>query len=84
VTVVRLHLNGGPYDDRYMDHWTSTLEVTALRGWSWAEMGVVEDEAVPSPTTRSGRYVLRVDGNGEPVPHNLEGFVEADWQGWDQ
>jgi hypothetical protein len=77
--VIRLHLNGGPRDDTYLDHWTTTLEVAALVG---GINSLLAAEAKPVPT-KKGRYVLRRDGLGNPVPHNLEGFVEADWQGWD-
>lgn len=75
--IFRLHLNGGPRDDTYLDHWTDVFEVESIRGGINAMLaaeGVV--------VTRKGCYRLRIDGNGEPVPHNLEGFVECDWKGW--
>ncbi len=74
----RLHLNGGPRDDTYMEHWTSRLEVLAIRGGISTMLAA---EAKPIPT-ETGFYEMRVDANGDPVPHNLQGFVEADWKGW--
>lgn len=81
MPTIRMHLNGGPYDDRYLDHWTSTLEVRKQP--RWLPGGLVEDLATPSSLERTGHYVVRLDGNDQLVPHNLEGFVEADWQGWE-
>jgi hypothetical protein len=44
---------------------------------------LLAEKAIPEVVTRLGRYELRRDSNGEPVPHNLAGFVECDWKGWD-
>ena len=81
ATWVQLHLNGGPRDDEYVTHWQEVLEVA-----------VAPDMRVPlllpsvpdvTPPVRRGRYVVRTDSNGERVPHDLTGVVEADWKGWD-
>lgn len=74
--VFRLHLNGGPRDDEYVEHWASSLELTALR-----LRPSYLDPAAEVPLNR-GRYVQRLDENGDPVSHDLAGFAEADWQGW--
>lgn len=79
--IVRLHLNGGPRDDTYIDHWTTTFEVAAIHGG--VNTMLLAEEATVAPALKRGRYVVRLDSVGEPVPHNLEGFVECDWQGWD-
>ena len=78
-TIFRLHLNGGPRDDQYFDHWTTWLEVAGIRGGINLMLGA---EAGPALPMEHGRYEMRYDANGEPVPHNLEGFVECDWKGW--
>jgi hypothetical protein len=79
ATIFRLHLNGGPRDDSYIDHWMTTFEVAAVRGGLDT---ILDSGEVPTVATRTGQYRLRLDDNGDPVPHNLQGFVEADWQGW--
>ena len=78
MAIFRLHLNGGPRDDQYLDHWVSSFEVGAIRGG----LTTITEAIEPMPM-QTGRYELRLDANGDPVPHNLEGFVEADWKGWD-
>ena len=81
MTTFRLHLNGGPKDDEYLDHWTTELVVSAMRGGINTMLAAEAGVDIP---VKTGRYVLRVDEAGDPVPHNLEGFVEADWKGWNR
>jgi hypothetical protein len=79
--VIRLHLNGGPRDDTYIDHWLTTLQVARVRGGLNTILNAVAEPDHLGP--QEGRYEMRLDSNGNPVPHNLEGLVEADWKGWD-
>ena len=83
MAVFRLHLNGGPQDDRYVDHWVSDHAVASVRGGLSTIFAALDNDAPPELATRRGLYRLRLDSNGEPVPHDMAGFVEADWQGWE-
>ena len=74
----RLHLNGGPKDDTYLDHWTGTLEVASVRG---GINTMLQADPMVDPIVH-GRYRLRRDANNDLVPHNLQGYAECDWCGW--
>lgn len=74
-----LHLNGGPKSGH-------TVEVAHFGDFyvhvrPYINVSTPLDyEALVMPVTiRTGRYRPRLDGLGQPVPHDLTGAVEADW-----
>lgn len=77
--ALRMHLNGGPRDDAYVETQFPVFVVAkpTQQSWDWA---VTTNPMVATTTT--GRYEPRRDYFGCQVPHNLSGWVEADWQGW--
>lgn len=79
MSTVTAHLNGGPQDDvviclphagPFMVGKAPSMNVEEIM----ATTGVI--------TLRHGRYTMRRDFLGEPVPHDLSGAVEYDWRGW--
>jgi hypothetical protein len=79
VIGLRLHLNGGPRDDEVvsMSGYNHTLEIPGI-----IDPLPLASTALPTLSTKVGSYAPRRDDFGQLVPHNLEGVVEADWQGW--
>jgi hypothetical protein len=82
VTVFHLHLNGGPRDDEVVSLDLSAsnpvMEIPGKRPMSAAFQ-------LADPTrlwTKVGSYAPRRNAFDQFVPHNLQGVVEADWQGW--
>jgi hypothetical protein len=72
------HLNGGPRDDQYVICDSPLFGVSKLtRSGIVATTGA--SKLLPG---REGAYSLRFDANGSPVPHDMDGYVEFDWQGW--
>lgn len=78
--MIRAHLNGGPRDDG-----TVTVEhnVFYVAGAPRPmHLGLLDHEATAAESFRYGTYRLRLDGLGQPVPHDLTGTVEFQWEGW--
>jgi hypothetical protein len=75
------HLNGGPMDDQ-------KVQVTSDRFGVPRHVNLrsmLAGPEAPDPTrvtTQTGSYRMRRDTNGQPVPHDLSGVIEFDWQGW--
>ena len=75
----KLHLNGGPRDDTYIVHWAPILFIAGAVALSPA---LLSDGATAELSIKQGAYATRMNFIGEPVPHNLDGWVECDWVGW--
>lgn len=75
--TISAHLNGGPYDDqcRVVEH--PEYRVPLLSRLSLFNLS---DADPISPTLRIGIYRMRLDGLGQPVPHDLTGVIEFDYQ----
>jgi len=76
-----LHLNGGPKDDEYVCHWDCQLYAMVNKMSSLTVSDVLSEKVTPEFVEAvEGVYTVRLDANGDPVPHNLDGYVEADWR----
>lgn len=86
MSPLSLHLNGGPRDDAYVECQFPILFVRKLvtnaSGFSAAAL-LSADAPVVAFRVVEGKYQVRRDVFGQSVPHNLAGWIEADWQGWD-
>jgi hypothetical protein len=79
--VISAHLNGGPKDDIY---WTVESHTWRIAGMTRLSPALASDGATLTELpVKIGRYEMRRDVFGQPVPHNLEGVVEFDWKGWE-
>lgn len=77
ATVIKAHLNGGPKDDQRVAVDRDEFLVAGTERPSLMQM----DESM-MVTIKKGTYKMRRDFVGNPVPHDLTGFVEFDWKGW--
>lgn len=77
----KAHLNGGPYDDWYMV--TEQIEIRVAKIPRIMTFNM-DDEGARNPedliSLDIGIYRMRFDAFNQPVPHNLDGVVEFDWQ----
>jgi hypothetical protein len=81
VTAVPAHLNGGPKDDQYLVVEHDELRVSQFRPVNL--FALVADEHGPITTSiTQGAYRMRRDSLQQPVPRDLTGTIEFDWQGW--
>lgn len=78
MMTVTAHLNGGPRDDDLLAVQNVEIFVVGMV----RPVFVTEPVELFGPSFKQGRYVMRLDGNGQPVPHNLDGAIEYDWEGW--
>jgi len=79
--VILAHLNGGPRDDAMVALADAQYEFRIPKPVALVHTGPLTTE-VFAMGMDIGVYEMRLDGNSEPVPHNLAGAVEYDWTGW--
>ena len=77
--MIDAHFNGGPYDDRCYAVPRDVFYVPLMQ----VRLSLLPppDPNTPiEPSMRTGVYKMRIDSNGDLVPHNLAGVIEYDWQ----
>jgi hypothetical protein len=76
---IQAHLNGGPRDDTYIVVERDEFVVARQERFTLSTANANDPVLF-----RTGRYRMRLDSNGDRVPHDLAGTVEFDFQGWDR
>ena len=77
--MIHAHLNGGPLDDQYVVLESIVFWVARTpKQFAWG----LPEESIPM-AVQKGHYGIRLDSNGMPVPHSLNGEAEFDWKGWE-
>jgi len=78
-SVIRAHLNGGPRDDQYV---AVPCDVFYIPGLPAGFQPFAEQTSCDFSFPKTGAYRARSGWFGDPVPHDLAGTLEFDWQGW--